>query len=89
MSQTVARGEYKLGFQTMSELLPINGVDQLGPIPAGAQTLVSFSAPIAVGAKEPVAGLALIKYLSPGGGARDHQERHDAGDGRREKITTR
>ena len=49
----------------MSELLPINGVDQLGPIPAEAQTLVSFSAPIAVGAKEPVAGLALLKYLSP------------------------
>jgi molybdate transport system substrate-binding protein len=64
VAQTVARGEYELGFQTMSELLPAKGVDQLGPIPAETQKIVSFSAAIAAGAKEPAAGLALIKYLS-------------------------
>jgi molybdate transport system substrate-binding protein len=60
----VARGEYEIGFQTMSELLPVKGVDQLGPIPAETQETQSFSAGIAAGAKEPAAGLALIKYLS-------------------------
>jgi molybdate transport system substrate-binding protein len=64
VARTVARGEYELGFQTMSELLPVEGVDQLGPIPAETQKIVSFSAAIAAGAKEPAAGLALIKYLS-------------------------
>jgi molybdate transport system substrate-binding protein len=48
----------------MSELLPVKGVDQLGPIPDELQKIVSFSAAIAAGAKEPAAGLALIKHLS-------------------------
>lgn len=48
----------------MSELLPVEGVDQLGEIPAETQQLQSFAAGIAVGAKEPAAGLALIRYLS-------------------------
>jgi molybdate transport system substrate-binding protein len=64
VAQTVARGEYELGFQTMSELLPVKGVDQLGPIPVETQKIQSFSAAIAAGAKNPAAGLALIKYLS-------------------------
>jgi molybdate transport system substrate-binding protein len=64
VAQAVARGEAELGFQTMSELLPVEGVDQLGEIPAETQQLQSFAAGIAVGAKEPAAGLALIKYLS-------------------------
>jgi molybdate transport system substrate-binding protein len=64
VAQVVARGEYELGFQTMSELLPVKGVDQLGPIPSETQVSQSFSAAIATGAKEPATGLALIKYLS-------------------------
>src|SRR5437588_10849052 len=62
VAQTVARGEYELGFQTMSEL-PVMGVDQFGPIPAETQAIQSFSAAIAAGAKEPAAGLALITKL--------------------------
>jgi molybdate transport system substrate-binding protein len=69
VAQTVARGEYELGFQTMSELLPVKGVDQLGPIPAEAQAVQGFSAAIATGAQEPAAGLALIKHLSSPGAA--------------------
>ena len=69
VAQAVARGEQELGFQTMSELLPVNGVDQLGPIPAEIQASQSFSAAIATGAKEPTAGLALIEYLSSPGAA--------------------
>ena len=64
VAPTVARGDYELGFQTMSELLPVKGVDQLGPIPAELQKIVSFSAAIAAGANEPAAGLALIEHLS-------------------------
>jgi molybdate transport system substrate-binding protein len=64
VAQVVARGEYEIGFQTMSELLPVKGVDQLGAIPPEIQASQSFSAAVATGAKEPAAGLALIKYLS-------------------------
>jgi molybdate transport system substrate-binding protein len=64
VARTVASGEHELGFQTMSELLPVKGVDQLGPIPAETQMAQSFSAAVVAGAGEPEAGLALIKYLS-------------------------
>ena len=64
VAQAVAGGEVEIGFQTMSELLPVEGVDQLGPIPAEVQKSQSFSAGIAMGAKEPAAGLALIQHLS-------------------------
>jgi molybdate transport system substrate-binding protein len=64
VAQAVARGEAEIGFQTMSELLSVQGVDQLGPIPAEVQKSQSFSAGIATGAKEPTAGVALIKHLS-------------------------
>src|SRR5262249_31073169 len=64
VAQAVARGEAELGFQTMSELLPVEGVEQLGEIPAETQQLQSFAAGIAAGARESAAGLLLIKYLS-------------------------
>lgn len=64
VGEAVARGEAEIGFQTMSELLRVEGVDHIGEIPAEVQQLQSFSAGLATGAKEPVAGMALIKYLS-------------------------
>ncbi len=64
VAQVVARGESDLGFQTMSELLPVKGVDQLGPIPSEIQASQSFSAAISAAANEPAAGLALIKFLA-------------------------
>ena len=48
----------------MSELLPIPGIDYVGPLPAEVQQVTIFSAGIAVGAKEPEAAKALIKYFT-------------------------
>ena len=64
VGEVVASGDYEIGFQAMSELIPIEGIDLVGPIPAEAQKTVTFAAGIAAGAKEPDAGAALIKYLS-------------------------
>jgi molybdate transport system substrate-binding protein len=60
----VARGEAELGFQQISELLPVAGVDLVGPLPAEVQRITIFSAGIVTGAKEPDAGRALIKFLA-------------------------
>jgi molybdate transport system substrate-binding protein len=60
----VASGEYEIGFQQISELKPVPGIDIVGPLPAEAQKMTVFSAGIAVGAKEPQAAAALIKFLS-------------------------
>ncbi len=63
----VARGDAEIGFQQVSELLPIAGIDYVGPIPAELQQYAVFSAGIAVQAKEAAAGRELVQFLcSPG-----------------------
>jgi molybdate transport system substrate-binding protein len=64
----VARGEAEIGFQQISELLPIGGIDYVGPLPAEVQRVTVFSAGVAVGAKSPEAARALIRFfISPEG----------------------
>jgi len=60
----VARGDAELGFQQISELLPVAGIDYVGPLPAGAQRETVFSAGIVSGAHAPDAARALIKFLA-------------------------
>jgi len=60
----VARGEAEIGFQQVSELLPIEGIDYLGTIPEAVQLPTVFCAGIAAKAREPEAAQALIRYLA-------------------------
>ncbi|AMP05256.1 bacterial extracellular solute-binding family protein [Collimonas pratensis] len=60
----VASGEYELGFQQVSEILPVKGIDFVGKIPEQVQSITTFSAGIPVGAKHPDAARALIRYLA-------------------------
>jgi molybdate transport system substrate-binding protein len=64
VGEIVARGEAELGFQQISELKPVAGIDIVGPLPDALQKITVFSAGIATGAKEPDAGKALIKFLA-------------------------
>ncbi|WP_024512575.1 substrate-binding domain-containing protein [Bradyrhizobium sp. ARR65] len=64
VGEIVAKGEAELGFQQISELKPVKGIDIVGPLPAELQKITVFSAGIATGAKEPEAGKALIKFLT-------------------------
>lgn len=60
----VARGEAELGFQQVSELLPIPGTDYVGPLPAEVQRVTVFSAGIAADAAEPAAARDLIRFFT-------------------------
>jgi molybdate transport system substrate-binding protein len=60
----VARGDAELGLQQLSELLPIQGIDLVGPLPPELQRVTLFSAGIAAGAREPEAARDLIRFLS-------------------------
>jgi molybdate transport system substrate-binding protein len=64
VGEIVARGEAELGFQQISELKPVQGIDIVGPLPDDLQKLTVFSAGIATVSKEPEAGKALIKFLT-------------------------
>jgi molybdate transport system substrate-binding protein len=60
----VARGDAELGFQQISELKPVIGIDIVGQLPPEVQKITVFSAGIASVSKEPEAGKALIKFLA-------------------------
>src|SRR5579863_2669918 len=60
----VASGEFEIGFQQISELRPVKGIDIVGELPPGAQRVTVFSAGIPVTSKQPEAAKALIQYLA-------------------------
>jgi molybdate transport system substrate-binding protein len=64
VGEIVAKGEAELGFQQISELKPVQGIDIVGPLPADIQKITVFSAGIVSTSKEPAAGETLIKYLA-------------------------
>jgi molybdate transport system substrate-binding protein len=65
----VARGEAELGFQQISELKPIQGIDLVGPLPAGAQQVTVFSGGVLAESAHKEAGRALLRFLSSPGAA--------------------
>lgn len=64
VGEIVARGEAGLGFQQISELKPIRGIDLVGPLPPEVQQVTIFSAGILARSAQPEAARALIAYLA-------------------------
>lgn len=60
----VARGDAEIGFEQISELLPVPGVDYVGPLPREVQKVTIFSAGVAVNAQHPKAARELIQFLA-------------------------
>jgi molybdate transport system substrate-binding protein len=63
VAAVVARGEAEVGFQQVSELLSVPGVDYVGPLPSGVQRVTVFSAGVASGGNRHLAE-DLIRFLS-------------------------
>jgi len=60
----VARGEAEIGFQQISELLPVAGIDLIGPLPADIQEITVFSGGIHAAATQPDAARALMTFIT-------------------------
>jgi molybdate transport system substrate-binding protein len=60
----VASGEFEIGFQQISELKPVKGIEIVAPLPPGAQKITIFGAAIPMTAKHPEAAKALIQWLA-------------------------
>jgi molybdate transport system substrate-binding protein len=60
----VATGEFEIGFQQISELRPVKGIDIVGELPPGAQRITVFAAGIPTTATHPAAAKALIEWLA-------------------------
>ena len=59
----VARGEVELGFQQLSELIHLSGIDVLGPLPTAIQIITTFSAGLAVASTQAAAVRALLDFM--------------------------
>jgi molybdate transport system substrate-binding protein len=60
----VAEGKAELGFQQLSELISLPGIDVLGPLPSAIQTVTTFSAGLATASMHPEAVRALIDFMA-------------------------
>jgi molybdate transport system substrate-binding protein len=66
----VASGEAEIGFQQISELVHIKGIDYVGPLPSDVQKITVFSAGIQAGAQHADAAKELLAFLTaPAAGA--------------------
>jgi molybdate transport system substrate-binding protein len=66
VGEVVASGEAELGIQQISELLPVDGIEILGPLPAELQKITTFSAGVLTTAREQDAAKTLMKFLAAG-----------------------
>ena len=64
VGDVVARGDAEIGFQQVSELIPVKGIQYLGPLPAEIQNITVFAGGVHTGAKEADAAAALVKFLT-------------------------
>ncbi len=60
----VARGEVELGFQQLSELLNLEGITLLGPLPPAIQIITTFSAGICISSLKGDAVRTMLGYMN-------------------------
>ena len=65
VGETVARGEAELGIQPITELMEVQGIDVVGPLPAELQSPdLVYVAGAPYLSEQPVAAKALIDFLA-------------------------
>ncbi len=65
----ILSGEADIAIQQISEILPVKGVELVGPLPTEIQSYTVYSAAVAAAAKQPEAAKALIDLIQSKQGA--------------------
>ncbi|WP_162070542.1 substrate-binding domain-containing protein [Burkholderia sp. THE68] len=60
----IARGEVELGFQQMSEMIGVEGIDVIGMLPPGIQTLTVFEAAVCTNARAPQLAREFLAFIA-------------------------
>jgi len=64
VGEVVANGSVEIGVAPVSEILPVKGVDLVGPFPADVQSYVVMTAGVNVKAREKAAAKAFVDFLT-------------------------
>ena len=64
VGEVVAKGDAEIGIQQISELLPVAGIEIVGPLPEPLQKITTFSGGVLRAAKEPSLAEALLKFVA-------------------------
>ena len=60
----LARGEIDVGFQQLSELVHVPGIDVVGPLPPEIQLMTTFSGAVCVVSKQHAATVTFLSFLA-------------------------
>ena len=64
VGRLVAEGQVELGFQQLSELMNLPGIEVLGPLPDDIQITTTFSAAVSAACAQPDAARALLAFMA-------------------------
>jgi molybdate transport system substrate-binding protein len=64
VAELVAKGEAEIAIHQISEILPVQGVVFIGPLPAAIQRMTVYAAGLAPQPQDPAAAKALLAYLA-------------------------
>lgn len=64
IAELVANGEAEIAVQQIPELIPVKGIDIVGPLPPELQNITLISAGVFVNAQQPAAAADFLKFLT-------------------------
>jgi molybdate transport system substrate-binding protein len=64
VAERVAKGEAQIGIHQISEILPVPGVDLVGPLPPDIQNYTVYAGALSATAQQPDGARALLRFLS-------------------------
>ncbi|WP_174990564.1 substrate-binding domain-containing protein [Pandoraea captiosa] len=71
VAEKVAAGDYAMGLQQVSELLPVKGIAYAGKIPESLQSVTRFAGGVPVAAPHPEEGKKLLDYMAAPAASKD------------------